>query len=213
MRTEDLIRTLATGAGPVESRTASRRYVVALAAGSLGALAVVAAWLGVNNDLATIAKLPMFWVRAAFAASVAGTALVALARLARPGVPLGRASAAMVAPVLAMWALGAVVLLLAEPMMRAMLVLGSTWKTCPLNITLASIPVLAAVLWAIRGLAPTRPVMTGATAGRLAGGVGALVYTLHCPELEAPFLGVWYVIGMAIPTAIGAFLGPRLLRW
>ena len=73
--------------------------------------------------------------------------------------------------------------------------------------------VLAAVLWAIRGLAPTRPVMTGATAGRLAGGVGALVYTLHCPELEAPFLGVWYVIGMAIPTAIGAFLGPRLLRW
>ena len=43
MRTEDLIRTLATGAGPVESRTASRRYVVALAVGSLGALAVVAA--------------------------------------------------------------------------------------------------------------------------------------------------------------------------
>ncbi|MBP6564982.1 MAG: DUF1109 domain-containing protein, partial [Burkholderiales bacterium] len=142
MRTEDLIRTLATGAGPVESRAASRRYVVALAAGSLGALAVVAAWLGVNNDLATIAKLPMFWVRAAFAASVAGTALAALVRLARPGVPLGRASAAMVAPVLAMWALGAVVLLLAEPMMRGMLVLGSTWKTCPLNITLASIPVL-----------------------------------------------------------------------
>ena len=72
MRTEDLIRTLATGAGPVESRTASRRYVVALAAGSLGALAVVAAWLGVNNDLATIAKLPMFWVRAAFAANGEG---------------------------------------------------------------------------------------------------------------------------------------------
>ena len=55
--------------------------------------------------------------------------------------------------------------------------------------------------------------MTGATAGRLAGGVGALVYTLHCPELEAPFLGVWYVIGMAIPSVIGALLGPRLLRW
>ena len=58
-------------------------------------------------------------------------------------------------------------------------------------------------------------VVAGATgaAGRLAGGVGALVYTLHCPELEAPFLGVWYVIGMAIPAVIGAALGPRLLRW
>ena len=213
MRTDELIRTLATGAGPVQSRAASRRYVVALAAGSIGALAVVATYLGVNNDLAALAKLPMFWVRAAFAASVAGTALVALARLARPGVPLGRASIAMVAPMFAMWALAGVVLLLAEPMMRAMLVLGSTWKTCPLNITIVSIPVLVAVLWAIRGLAPTRPVMTGATAGRLAGGVGALVYTLHCPELEAPFLGVWYVIGMAIPAVIGAALGPRLLRW
>ena len=213
MRTEELIRTLATGAGPVESRAASRRYVAALAVGSLGALVVVVTYLGVNNDLAALARLPMFWVRAAFAASVAGTALVALARLARPGVALGRASVAMVAPVLAMWALAAVVLLLAEPMMRAMLVLGSTWKTCPLNITIVSIPVLVAVLWAIRGLAPTRPAMTGATAGRLAGGVGALVYTLHCPELEAPFLGVWYVIGMAIPAVIGAALGPRLLRW
>ncbi|CAG1004904.1 putative anti-sigma-F factor NrsF [Burkholderiales bacterium] len=213
MNTDDLIRTLATGAGPVESRAVPRRYAVALALGSLGALVVVATHLGVRNDLAVLAELPMFWVRAAFAASVAATAFVALARLARPGVPLGRASFAMVAPMVAMWALAAVVLVLAEPMMRAMLVLGSTWKTCPLNITLVSIPVLVAVLWAIRGLAPTRPVMTGATAGRLAGGIGALVYTLHCPELEAPFLGVWYVIGMAIPAALGALLGPRILRW
>ena len=165
MRTEELIRTLATGAGPVESRAASRRYVAALAVGSLGALVVVATYLGVNNDLAALARLPMFWVRAAFAASVAGTALVALARLARPGVALGRASVAMVAPVLAMWALAAVVLLLAEPMMRAMLVLGSTWKTCPLNITIVSIPVLVAVLWAIRGLAPTRPAMLAGRVG------------------------------------------------
>lgn len=213
MRTDELIRTLATGAGPVEPRDVSRRYASALAVGSLGAVVIVVTWLGVNNDLALLAGKPMFWVRLVFAASVAATAFVALARLARPGVPLGRASLAMMVPMLAMWALAAVVLALAEPMMRSMLVLGSTWKTCPLNITLASLPVLVAVLWAIRGLAPTRPVMTGATAGRLAGGIGAVVYTLHCPELEAPFLGVWYVLGMAIPSVIGAALGPKLLRW
>jgi len=36
---------------------------------------------------------------------------------------------------------------------------------------------------------------------------------LHCPELTAPFIGVWYLLGMLIPTAIGAMLGPRLMRW
>jgi hypothetical protein len=33
------------------------------------------------------------------------------------------------------------------------------------------------------------------------------------PELQAPFLAVWYVLGMAVPVAVGALLGPRVLRW
>ena len=36
---------------------------------------------------------------------------------------------------------------------------------------------------------------------------------LHCPEPAAPFLAIWYLLGMLVPTAIGAWLGPRLLRW
>ena len=47
----------------------------------------------------------------------------------------------------------------------------------------------------------------------LAGAIGALVYCLHCPELAPPFLGFWYLLGMLIPAAAGAALGPRLLRW
>jgi hypothetical protein len=39
------------------------------------------------------------------------------------------------------------------------------------------------------------------------------VYALHCPELAAPFLAVWYVLGMAIPVLVGAALGRWLLRW
>jgi hypothetical protein len=31
--------------------------------------------------------------------------------------------------------------------------------------------------------------------------------------MAAPFLGVWYLIGMLIPTGVGAALGPRVLRW
>ena len=35
----------------------------------------------------------------------------------------------------------------------------------------------------------------------------------NAPELGAPFLGTWYLLGMLIPTAFGALAGPRLLRW
>jgi hypothetical protein len=49
--------------------------------------------------------------------------------------------------------------------------------------------------------------------GLLAGAAGATVYAIHCPELAAPFLGTWYVIGIAIPTVLGSLLGPRVLRW
>jgi hypothetical protein len=31
--------------------------------------------------------------------------------------------------------------------------------------------------------------------------------------MEALFIGFWYVIGMLIPAAAGALLGPRVLRW
>jgi hypothetical protein len=70
-----------------------------------------------------------------------------------------------------------------------------------------------ALLCVVRSLAPTRPRWAGAASGFTAGSIGALVYSLHCPELTAPFLGIWYLLGMLIPTAIGGWLAPRLLRW
>lgn len=101
----------------------------------------------------------------------------------------------------------------APPAQRAELIFGESWNACPLYVALLSAPVFVAVLWAMKGLAPTRLALAGAAAGLLAGAVGALVYALNCPEMEAPFLGVWYLLGMLIPTATGTLLGPRLLRW
>jgi len=82
-----------------------------------------------------------------------------------------------------------------------------------MNIALLSIPTFACVFWAIRGLAPTRLRLAGAAGGLLAGSIATLVYSLHCPEMSVAFWAVWYVLGMLIPTAVGAVLGPRLLRW
>jgi predicted lysophospholipase L1 biosynthesis ABC-type transport system permease subunit len=53
----------------------------------------------------------------------------------------------------------------------------------------------------------------GLVAGLLAGAVATRVYCLHCPEMEAPFWGLWYFLGMLVPAFAGLLLGPRLLRW
>jgi hypothetical protein len=134
-------------------------------------------------------------------------------RLSLPGSQLDWVPSALAAPVLAMWVLAASALMRADPAQRARLFFGDTWATCPYLVALLSAPVFAALLWATRGLAPTRLRLAGAAAGLLSGAVGALVYCLHCPELAAPFLGFWYLLGVLIPTAAGALLGPRVLRW
>ena len=65
----------------------------------------------------------------------------------------------------------------------------------------------------MRTMAPTHLRGAGALAGFASGALAALVYSIHCPELAAPFVGTWYVLGILIPTALGALSGERLLRW
>ena len=213
MRTDDLVTMLATGDGAVAPNAAERRYAAAIGWGMLGAALLMGSLLGVRPDLRLAALLPMFWVKLAFVACLAASSLLAVLRLSRPGLRLAWVPGALAAPVLAMWGLAASALMRADPTQRASLFFGDTWTTCPYLVALLSAPVFVAVLWATQGLAPTRLRLAGAAAGLLSGAVGALVYSLHCPELAAPFLGFWYLLGMLIPTAAGALLGPRLLRW
>lgn len=213
MRTDDLVAMLATGAGAVAPNAAARRYAAALGWGALGAALLMATLLGLRPDLAAAVPLPMFWVKLAFVACLAAASLLAALRLARPGLRLAWVPGALAAPVLAIWLLAAVVLTRADAAQRAGLFFGDTWNSCPFLVAMLSAPVFVAVVWAMKGLAPTRLRLSGAAAGLLSGAVGALVYCLHCPELAAPFIGFWYLLGMLIPAAVGALLGPRLLRW
>lgn len=213
MKTDDLVSLLATGVEPVERHAVGRRYAIAVGVGIVAAAVLLLSLLGVRPDLAEAARLPMFWVKLAFVASLAWASLAVTLRLARPGVRLRWSPAAIVLPVLAIWGLGGAELAQASPTERAALLFGTTWSACPWLIATLSIPVFIAAFWAMRGLAPTQPPLAGAASGLLAGTVGALVYCLHCPELGAPFLGVWYLIGMLIPAAAGAVLGTRWLRW
>jgi hypothetical protein len=213
MNTDELARLLATGAEAVDRRAPVRRAGVAVAIGVLIAGALMALWLGVRPTLVRDAAAPMLWVKFGFVAWLAAGGAMAALRLVRPGARLARVPGVLAAPLLAMWVLAGIALAGADAPQRATLLLGQTWSACPFNIAVLSLPVFAAALWGMRGFAPTRLAWAGAAAGLFAGAVGAFVYAFHCPELTAPFLGLWYVLGMLIPAVLGALIGPRVLRW
>jgi len=213
VKTDDLTAMLAASLEPIDPARTRRRYVIGITAGLMGALCLVAGVLHLNPALPREATETAFWVREGFCASLSMLAVLTIGRLARPGSRLGVLPAATVAVVAALWILAAAALLSVPPESRIPLLLGRTFAVCPFLIAFVAAPLFLAFVWVLKDLAPTRLRWAGAGAGFAAGTIGALVYSLHCPELAAPFIGVWYLLGMLIPTAIGASLGPRLLRW
>jgi hypothetical protein len=213
MNTDDLIDMLAKGPVAVAPHAARRRYAVALLWGGVGAFLLMALGLGIRPDLAYAATLPLFWFKFVFALSLTLLGLLISSRLARPGASLKQWPLVLTVPVALVWIVAAVSLYKVVPEQRLSLLLGVSWQVCTMLITILSIPTFIAIIWAMRGLAPTRLRLAGAAAGLLSGSLAATVYCLHCTELEAPFIGTWYLLGILVPTVVGSLLGPRLLRW
>lgn len=213
MKTEELIGLLARGESKVPAHAIEQRFFLALAWSiPIGAL-VMASVYGVRTDLAQAIGSLMLWIKLIFAGVLALFAAISTKRLGRPGVRVGGIWAGLAMPLLLLWLVAIVAILRAEPAQRADLIFGTTWKTCPFNIALISLPLFAATLWFMKGLAPTQTVLAGANAGLFAGAMATLIYALHCPESAAPFVAIWYVLGISIPTIVGAIFGPRVLRW
>jgi hypothetical protein len=213
MKTDDLVRMLAQGAEPVPRYSTRNRLSLALAIGFVLSLMVMQTLFGARHDLMQSLSTPVQWVKFGAPLLLAVAGCTTLYRLTSPGVTAGSAWPLAVAVLIALWATAAILLAGLPDDLKAQAVLGSTWRTCPLNIVLTSLPILVALMWAARGLAITKPALAGCFAGLVAGGLGTMVYALHCPEHELPFIAVWYVLGMALVTAAGAALGPRLFRW
>jgi hypothetical protein len=213
MKTEEMIDLLVAGDSPVDQHALRRRFSVALVGGGLAALLLMATVYGVRADLAQVIHTPLFWAKLALPSSLALLALWLCSRLARPGVRGGGVWLLLGLPLLLVWLGGALELAGVPSAAREPLLLGKTWRSCALNISLLSLPTFAAVFWALCGLAPTRLRLAGAAGGLLAAATATMAYCLHCPEMAIAFWSVWFVLGMLVPTALGALFGPRLLRW
>ena len=213
MKTEDLIGLLAAGETRVAPHLVRQRFAAALGWSMPMAAVVMVSVYGLRGDLVQALSGTVFWMKLAFAGALALFAGLATDRLGRPGMRVAGVWAGLAAPVVLLWLWAAAALVGADPAERADLVFGSTWRSCPFNIALISLPMLAAMLWFVKGMAPTEPTLAGASAGLLSGAIATLIYALHCPESSVTFVGIWYVLGIAIPTLAGAALGRRLLRW
>ena len=192
---------------------AAGRLLVGLAAGAAVSAALIAFTLGLRPDMARATAEGMFWVKFAYTLALAGLGVWACERLARPACAARGRLPWLVLPVVALAALAAWQLAMAPAPMRMPMMMGGSSGVCPWCITVFSLPPLAGLVWAVRGLAPTRLRLTGAMLGLAAGGAGAAAYALHCDEMAAPFMVIWYSLGIVLSGAVGWLFGPRLLRW
>ena len=213
MNTDSLIESMTRDLKPVPRHALRRRLTLGMLGGAVVTLLLIAIVLGFRTDLGLVMRGFAFWMKWAYTISLGIGAITMVARLARPepvrlisfwpiAIPfalLAAVSAAQMAHVppgdwFAMW-------------------LGDTWKKCSWLVLMLSAPIFVGLLWSLRRLAPTRLRAAGAAAGLSAGAWAATLYCLHCPEVSAVFVLTWYTLGIVLAAAIGALLGPRLLRW
>jgi hypothetical protein len=213
MDTDRLIDFLASDVRPVSRHVVGRRLAIGVIGGGLIAAILVATLLGFRPDLGTAVRGFSFWMKWAYTLSVGLVAICATARLARPTGGSLWPLWALAIPALLLTGIGIGELASTPGQKWLAMWLGESWKVCPWIVLVLSLPIFAGLLWSFRALAPVRLRAAGATAGLAAGAWAATIYCLHCPEVSALFVLTWYSLGIVLATALGALLGPRLLRW
>ena len=213
MKTDDLLDALAADLAPAPARAVHARLLAGAGAAVVIALALVLFWLKLRPDLAVAVGGPTFWMKAAYTVALSLAGFLCAERLSRPATSArgGVTVAALAVAILA--ALGAAGLALAPSSERLTLMMGDSWRRCPVSILALAVPGLAIGLLIMRRFAPTRLRLAGAATGLLAGGVAASAYGLHCPETAPAFVALWYTLGITASAGLGALIGPWALRW
>ncbi len=212
MKTNDLIALLATDTLQTK-KTVRQQLLRQLLLGMVVCGMLLWALFGLNPQMDQMAVHPAFITKMLWLTALMGFSLYGLFRLARPGVGAGHTFFGIGLALLAMASLGLLQWLQTDAGARTAQWMGGSWGVCSVSIVALSLPVLGALLWGLRQWAPTRPALTGAVAGMLAGSLAASIYSLHCTETSLTFFAVWYAGGIALASVLGAVLGSHWLRW
>jgi hypothetical protein len=212
MRTDDLIKALDADARGMTMPLDSA-WRVAIAAAATIAAAVFWVTIGPRPDIMAAMHTMRFLSKFVFTIALAVSAFALIRALSTPGASTARRAAWMVtAPLLV--AVAVILELFAVPEAQwGTRLVGSNMMICMTFIPLIGIGPLAVFLWMLRYGAPTRPVLAGAVAGLLAGGLSATFYAAHCFDDSPLFVATWYTIAVLILAGLGALGGRLFVRW
>jgi hypothetical protein len=213
VKTNELIESLSQAPEPVPRHAVFLRLAEGVGAGAIVSFVAMWAWLGIRPDISGAMMTSPYWMKFGFTLLLAILAFWATERLARPSLRAGPAFIGTMAVFGILLILASRQMMMAPAAARMHLVMGSSAMVCPWRIALLSLPVFAGTFWSLRALAPTRLILSGAVAGFASGALGAWIYAFHCDESAAPFVLVFYTLGIAVVGAVGAALSRRVLRW
>ncbi len=211
MKTEDLIDGLV--ADTSQPSSAAQMSVLALPIGVIAAIALFVVILDMRPDIAEALGTWRYDLKLLTVAVIGACGFVMTLRLARPE----QSAAHLVG-----WVALAAFPVLAGIALEMSLVPSSDWLANAIGfkplVCLGLVPVisaapLAAGILILRRGAPQSPTLAGASAGFAAGGIGAVIYALHCNNDSPFYVAIWYLAAIAIVTLLGALAGRRFLRW
>jgi hypothetical protein len=215
MTTDDLISALARSPEPVKPNLLVQRLLLAVVAGLVIGLVLLKSTLGFRPDIGVSA--PIVALKAGLSALIATFAGGLAITLAKPvssdNGTVKRISGPFVTLIFAVLAVGAITLFSTSPGQRFEAFTGGGFPWCIFLIPLLGLPTAGLVMWVFKDAAPTRLALAGAGVGALSGGIGAVVYSMFCPADSVAFVTIWYVVGIALASVLGAFMGVKLLRW
>jgi hypothetical protein len=169
--------------------------------------------LGPRPDFAAAAQTPRFVFKFVVTITLALIAFSLVRKLSYPGEPWRKAAVHLAAvPALLVGAVIVELMLLPPDLWFARLV-GRNSLICLTYIPLIGMGPLAVFISALRYGAPTRPILAGAVAGLLAGGLASTFYAAHCTDDSPLFVATWYTIAIAGLVLVGAVAGNRFARW
>ena len=210
MKTDQLVDALVADGGAASP--IARLLVLALAAGVAISLVVFFLTLGIRPDIGPALETWRFDLKIVTALLGLVLAFGVCRDCARPDMPPHPLRRLLPLLALIVLAVAVELMLVPEAAWRQRLI-GSNSLICLPMVPILSLAPLAVVLWMLRRAAPASPVLAGAAAGFMAALSGATLYAFHCFDDSPLFVATWYSLAVLGMTAVGAWLGPKLLRW
>ena len=212
MKTKQLIDALAEDMTVADPVWTTKSFLAVIGGLSIS-LIIFVLFLGIRADFVRAAFDPHVIFKFVFAMSVIATCAVLVSALLRPVAKrLSQFYWLTIPIVILAFGVGAQ-LATSEPGYWFSGLIGRFPGACLRNIPiLAAAPFIGLMLISKAG-APTRPALAGLVIGATSGGLGAFIYAFHCPDDSALFVATWYSLAIVMMSAIGSFVGARVLRW